>query len=180
MFVANERMCPWACNYSVLMSLSLSGRMYLIIRAYVQTFASVRRCAFPSICVYLLSALRAWRGRAQRHRGSPCQILCLCVFPGGVTPLPRCTDQRADTCPNVVSPLLSPAAALLPLWINPLPLTLTVSLCLYIQLSSWLYQWGFWFHYCWGQSVLCRQGEWEKRPPHTLLYSQKKPDFCRA
>uniref|UniRef100_A0A3B3XM79 Thiamin pyrophosphokinase thiamin-binding domain-containing protein n=1 Tax=Poecilia mexicana TaxID=48701 RepID=A0A3B3XM79_9TELE len=26
--------------------------------------------------------------------------------PGGVTLLPRCTDQRTDTCPNVVSPLL--------------------------------------------------------------------------
>lgn len=64
-------------------------------------------CTLLSISTYLQSAVWAWRGRDQHRRESPCQFPCLFVFPSSVTLLPRSTDQRTDTCPNVVSPLLS-------------------------------------------------------------------------
>lgn len=64
--------------------------------------------SFSSIYVSLQSAVCVWQGQAQRHRESPCQSPCLFVFPRRRhSPLPRCTDQRADTCPDVLSPLLS-------------------------------------------------------------------------
>lgn len=53
----------------------------------------------------------------------------------------------------------------------------TLSLChssslsiLYIQLPPWLYQRGFWFHYCRGQSFLFRQGEWNTTCTHSQSY----------
>ena len=64
-------------------------------------------CTFLSIFAYLLSAVWAQQGQDQHRRESPCHFPCLLVFPSGVTLLPRCTDQRADTSPNVVSLLLS-------------------------------------------------------------------------
>lgn len=58
---------------------------------------------------------------------------------------------------------------------NSLPLSLILSFYPYIQLPPRLYQWGFWFHYCRGQSFLFRQGEWNTTRAHSELqmYTQK-------
>lgn len=44
------------------------------------------------------------------------------------------------------------------------------------QLPSRLYQWRFWFHYCWGQSFLWSQGEWHTICTHIVL--QVKTQKC--
>ncbi|XP_043961250.1 thiamin pyrophosphokinase 1 isoform X1 [Gambusia affinis] len=57
-----------------------------------------------SINLYICRKLDRARLRATENH--PVSFHVSASSPGGVTLLPRCTDQRTDTCPNVVSPLL--------------------------------------------------------------------------
>lgn len=83
------------------------------------------------------------------QRNHPVSLHVSSSSPGGITPLSRCTDQRADTCPDVLSLSFSSVFVSLSLSLclscnlNPLPLSLTLSFCPYIQVSPRLYQWGF-------------------------------------
>lgn len=125
-----------------------------------------------------------------RTTSDPLLDICVCVcFCGHVERAVMSVAQRFTLSllmsfwlPPVVS-LLSLATYIRELTNAPMspPLSLPHTLCLSpnrnssppslifsfspsVQLPSRLYQWRFWFHYCWGQSFLCSQGEW-----HTIL-----------
>lgn len=151
-----------------------SAAMYGCVCVCVCLFRqSIYLCSQPRVCVCVTGP------GSVPQRNHPVSLHVSSSSPGGITLLSRCTDQRADTCPDVLSLSFSSVFVSLSLFLclscnlNPLPLSLTLSFCPYIQVSPRLYQWGFWLHYWQGQSFLCRQGEWRNNL-HTLsdLYAR--------
>lgn len=121
---------------------------------------------YISVCLFLSAC-----GESSNVSGTEIHPVTPHVFlasPSGVNALPRHIYQRTDKCPDVLSAISAPH----PLSVSqleppPPPPSLILSFSPSVQLPSRLYQWRFWFHYCWGQNFLCSQGEWHTIRTHS-------------
>lgn len=128
---------------------------------YVCARALFRQSIYPSqqsarVCVCV------WQGQAQCHREITLSVYMSLRLPPAASLLSLAAQIKELTHAPMSS--LSPSPLSLSRYLscdlNPLPLSLTLSFCPYMQVPPRLYQWGFWLHYRRGQSFLCRQGEW--------------------
>lgn len=141
MFVANEQICPRACNYSVLMSLSLSGSMYSNYKSIYTNFyfcvpPSLLCCASPSICVYLLSALWVWGAGLSATENHPVSFCVSASSPAASLLSLAAQIKELTHAPMSSLPFFLSIATLLPLWI--LNLSLCHSPSLSVLTSSFL------------------------------------------